>query len=209
MRAYDALAGFYDRLAAGSEQPLAALGLQLLDARPGERVLDIGCGTGQALPVLARAVAPGGLVCGVDLSRGMLRQARRRAGAGIHCQQADAARLPFAPGSFDVLFLSFALELFDTPEIPALLAGCRRALKPGGRLGVVALAREARENLPQRIYEWCHRRFPAYADCRPIYLRQSLLQAGFEIRTSLRRNMWGLPVDICLAYSFSAGGLGV
>jgi demethylmenaquinone methyltransferase/2-methoxy-6-polyprenyl-1,4-benzoquinol methylase len=117
----------------------------------------------------------------------------------IDFQQGDAAALPFRADSFDALFLSFTLELFDTPEMPAVLAECRRVLKPNGRICVVALARDSRANMSLRIYEWFHQYLPAYADCRPIDVPSTLQQAGFKIQDVTRKGMWGLPVEICLA----------
>jgi ubiquinone/menaquinone biosynthesis C-methylase UbiE len=99
-------------------------------------VLEIGPGTGHALVALAGSVGPAGQVIGVDLSARMLGRSRRRAvQAGETSRtrliQADAHRLPLRAGAFDALFMSFVLELTDTPQIPALLDGCRRVLRPG------------------------------------------------------------------------------
>jgi ubiquinone/menaquinone biosynthesis C-methylase UbiE len=113
----------------------------------------------------------------------------------------DALRLPCAPASLDALFACFTVELFDTPEIPAVLAECRRALRGGGRLCAVSLVRETPLNFMTRLYEWAHRKFPAAVDCRPILLRKALMESGFTIRESVRKTMWGLPVEIVLAYS--------
>ncbi len=95
--------------------------------------------------------------------------------------------------------MSFVLELFDTPEIPLVLAECRRVLKPGGRICVVAMSRDKRENIPLRIYEWFHQHIPNYVDCRPIHVMKALQESGFEISEIEHRQMWGLPVEICLA----------
>jgi ubiquinone/menaquinone biosynthesis C-methylase UbiE len=202
--AYDQLSRWYDWLAASSEQPLASLGLKRLNASLGESVLEIGSGTGHALLALATAVGDSGKVCGVDISRGMCTVARERIAQAsppqqILIEQADAAALPIRANAFDAVFLSFALELFDTPEIPIVLSECRRVLKPIGRICVVAMTRDEHEYLPQRIYEWFHQLMPAYVDCRPIFVQSALAQAGFQIKDITRRMMWGLPVDICLA----------
>ncbi|RJP53371.1 MAG: methyltransferase domain-containing protein, partial [Anaerolineaceae bacterium] len=114
-------------------------------------------------------------------------------------EQGDAANLPFASGSFDAVFLSFVLELFDTPEIPLVLAECQRVLKPDGRICVVAMSRDKDENIPLRIYEWFHQHVPNYVDCRPIYVVKTLQESGFEISRTEHGQMWGLPVEICLA----------
>jgi demethylmenaquinone methyltransferase/2-methoxy-6-polyprenyl-1,4-benzoquinol methylase len=198
-RTYDRLSRWYDALAGPSERRFTMRGLELLRVQPGERVLEIGCGTGHALVQLARTA---GRAYGVDLSVGMEAVARRRiAAAGwagaVHLGLADAARLPFAASAFDATFMSFTLELFDTPEIPLVLAECRRVLRPGGRLGVVSLARA--DNLAVRLYEWAHRHFPQAVDCRPILVQNVLEQSGFHINAHEAAAMWGLPVDIVVA----------
>jgi ubiquinone/menaquinone biosynthesis C-methylase UbiE len=202
--AYDRLSRWYDWLSASSEQPLAELGLKKLNVNAGETVLEIGCGTGHALLALAFAVGEAGRVIGIDISRGMFRVAsakifRAKLSQYIALEQADAANLPFEAGSFDAIFISFTLELFDTSEIATVLSECRCVLKPGGRIGVVAMVRDVNENIPLRIYEWFHQKLPVYIDCRPIYVQSSLVQAGFEIEDVTRKWMWGLPVEICLA----------
>ena len=203
--AYDRISRWYDWLAGSSEQPLAKLGLIKLKAIPGETVLEIGFGTGNALLSLATAVGDSGRVVGIDLSPGMFKVAsekllRANLSKRVTLEQGDAAALPFGADSFDAIFTSFTLELFDTPEIPIVLAECRRVLKPGGRMGVVAMARDPYEELPVRIYEWFHQHLPAYVDCRPIYVQSVLVRAGFQIRDITCKKMWGLPVEICLAH---------
>jgi len=202
--AYDRLSRWYDWFSESSEWPLTALGLNKLNVQAGEAVLEIGFGTGNALLVLAEVVGVSGKLVGLDLSRGMFAIAREKVAHAslserVNLHQGDAAALPFQDNSFDAVFSSFTLELFDTPEIPAVLAECRRVLKPGGRMGIVAMVRDASEELPVRIYEWFHRHLPAYVDCRPIYVQSALVLAGFQIRDVTRRKLWGLPVEICLA----------
>src|SRR5215470_6699490 len=70
---------------------------RLLDAVPGRRILDVGCGLGDDAAALARLVATGGAVVGVDGSHAMIDAARRRYGGveGLSFEVADAARLPF------------------------------------------------------------------------------------------------------------------
>ena len=68
-------------------------------------------------------------------------------------------------------------------------------------MGVVAMARDAYEDIPLRIYEWFHQHLPAYVDCRPICVQSALALAGFQIPDITRKKMWGLPVEICIAQS--------
>jgi ubiquinone/menaquinone biosynthesis C-methylase UbiE len=211
--AYNRLSCWYDWLSASSEQPLAELGLHKLDVCASETLLDVGCGTGPALLTLAQEMGETGRVFGVDLSSGMLKVAseklaRANLSRPVNLNQGDAAALPYKSDSFDAVFSSFTLELFDTPEIATVLAECCRVLKPAGRIGVVALARDEIENLPTRIYEWFHQRLPAYVDCRPIFVQSALRQAGFQLQDVTRKMMWGLPVEICLAQKHHSQGPG-
>jgi ubiquinone/menaquinone biosynthesis C-methylase UbiE len=202
--AYDKMSRWYDALAGGSEKRLVDVGLQKLQVRPGESVLEIGFGTGGAILALARLVGESGRVYGIDLSAGMLQVAQKKvAEAGllerVQLGQGDAVLLPFETGSMEVVFMSFTLELFDTPDIPVVLAECRRVLCDSGRLSVVAMSKKGRDGLMLRLYEWAHERFPRHVDCRPIYVVDAVRNAGFQAVESVDASMWGLPVTIATA----------
>ncbi len=199
---YNQMSGWYDLIAGSSERKFREKGLELLNAVAGETVLEAGCGTGHSLLTLAHQVGLEGRVYGLDLSEGMLGQARSRlfrSGSNnqVMLQCGDAAHLPFPANSFDALFMSFTLELFDTPEIPPVLAECRRVLKIGGRMGLVSLVKKNRFMVD--LYEWLHLQFPVLVDCRPIFARDIIVEAGFQIMEAKDLVMWGLPVDVILA----------
>lgn len=115
------------------------------NARPGEHILDIGCGSGTSTFPLAEQVGPGGHVLGVDISEQLVEIARAAApvGAPVEFRCADAATAPLPTGSFDLLFSRFGVMFFDDPV--AAFTHMRRALKPGGRLAFVCW-RGAQEN---------------------------------------------------------------
>jgi ubiquinone/menaquinone biosynthesis C-methylase UbiE len=191
---YNAVARWYD-LFAGSEKEFTDLGLRMLDVQANEVILEIGCGTGHALVEIARR---GGQVFGIDISENMLKAAQRKNhGRRVDLCQADGLSAPFLAASFDAVFLSFTLELFNTPEIPRVLSECQRLLKEDGRIGVVALAKQ--EGLAVRIYEWFHRQMPNFVDCRPIHLQTVLKETGVHIQESKFKTMWGLPIEIVVA----------
>lgn len=99
--------------------------VEWLDARPGERILDLGCGDGQ---LTQRIAASGAQVCGADLSAEMVAAARVR---GVEAEVANAEALPHADSSFDAVFSNAALHWVRDHE--AMLAQVHRVLKPGGR----------------------------------------------------------------------------
>ncbi len=175
---YDRLSRWYDWIEGGWENGPRRLGLDLLQVKPGEKLLEIGCGTGSSL----LEVSSPACAVGIDLSFNMLRLAQERlakAGMDGSLVEGDAVRLPFTAGHFDLVFAAFTLELMDTPEIPAFLGEVRRVLRPGGRLGIVSSSKLGGTGFMTRLYEWSHALLPTVVDCRPIYTRRALEGACF------------------------------
>lgn len=105
---------------------LAAAGLA-----PGERVLDVACGTGLVARLAAQAVGPEGAVAGLDPTPGMLQLARSTSPSGIDWHEAPAESMPLADTSFDVVLCSMGLQFF-TDKVQGLRE-MHRVLTPGGR----------------------------------------------------------------------------
>lgn len=160
--------------------------------QPGERVLDVGCGTGATALPFAAAVAPGGHVTGIDISEPMLEQARKNlAAAGlanVSLLQADAQVHRFAPDSYDLVISRFGVMFFADPV--AAFANLHTGLRKGGRLCMAVWASIA-ENTHWKIpFEIAvkHLGEPAptspnepgpMAFRDPAYLRGILDKAGF------------------------------
>lgn len=119
---------------------------ELVGLRPGERVLDVACGTGDWTRCAAARVGPQGQVVGLDISPEMLAMARRKDGAGsaaaaIEWREGTADALPFPDAAFDVVCCQLGLMFF--PDRIAALREMRRVLVPGGRLALMVWGRMA------------------------------------------------------------------
>jgi SAM-dependent methyltransferase len=111
---------------------LAATGVQ-----PGDRVLDVACGTGVVALEALRIVGDRGAVIGVDINDGMLSVARAKS-AAVTWQKGAAETLPFANDSFDRVVCQFGL-MFFTDRVKAITE-MQRVLRPGGRAGIAVWA---------------------------------------------------------------------
>jgi demethylmenaquinone methyltransferase/2-methoxy-6-polyprenyl-1,4-benzoquinol methylase len=199
---YDRMSVAYDLIADPAEHRARDRGLDLLNAGPGERVLEIGAGTGRALIRLAQAVAPLGEVCGLDCSAGMLRLAHQRLAASeghVLLQQGDGRSLPYLAARFDAAFMSFTLELLEPPDIEVVLSEIKRVLRRRGRLAVVCLATTPEPGFVAEAYEWLHRRFPHLLDCRPIDVMRHLEECGYRPMNVDYLTFWRLPVTAVVA----------
>jgi ubiquinone/menaquinone biosynthesis C-methylase UbiE len=201
---YNRLCKCYDLLSSRSEKKFIDLGLQKLDFNEGEKVLEIGFGTGYSVVKMAQSVGNSGKVYGIDISEGMVEATFSKVKdegiaerVSLICE--DAIKLPFESSFFNAIFMSFTLELFDTPEIPIVLRECQRVLQKDGRICVVSLSKVVKPGFFIRFYEYIHKKFPKYVDCRPIYCREIIEKNGFCIVDVLVKPMMGLPVEIVLA----------
>ncbi|SFY45049.1 methyltransferase domain-containing protein [Streptomyces atratus] len=126
---------YLDRLAAtDTARSYKSVMLHALDARPGQTVLDLGCGPGTDLNTLAKAVSPSGRVIGIDSSQKMVEQAQRRTEglSAVEVQLGDIHTLPLEDGGIDRARTERVLQHAADPA--RVLAEARRVLRPGGRL---------------------------------------------------------------------------
>ena len=121
---------------------------------PGEKVLDVGSGTGPSLLAAAQAVGPTGRVTGVDIAPPLLARAAERVPAHVDLITADAESHPFEPGAYDVVQANFGVMFFA--DSTAAFANLRRAVRPGGRFAATVWGGPADNpwfSLPRRIVD--------------------------------------------------------
>lgn len=148
----------------------------------GERVLEVGCGTGHLLPALA---ARGGRVYGGDLSAAMLRLARRRAGPRVPLCRLQAQALPFPPACFDTIVCTFPAPFIRDRRT---WGEFERVLRPGGRVvavyGVSPQGRSLRQRLLRALLALGRTRGgelrPAWQGCQSLRVRHLVVEEGAD-----------------------------
>jgi len=134
-RVYSILAGFYDGFFGWALGPGRRRALARLDVEPGDRILEVGVGTGLSLPLYPASCQ----VTGIDISEPMLDRARARledlGRTDVDLRAMDARDLKFQDGSFDSVFAPYVISVVPDPE--RVMAEMVRVCRPGGRVVVV------------------------------------------------------------------------
>lgn len=194
-RAYAGLAARYDRVWSSYVEASVEATLRRLETGPGQRLLDVGCGTGALLASVAGGAADSDQ-CGVDLSAEMLAVARAKTPRTVRLVQASADRLPFADAAFDVVVSTSVFHYFRHPQ--DALGEASRVLRPGGRLVITDwcddfLACRACD-LILRLFDRAH--FRAYGMAE---LTRMLEAGGFEVVSIERYKidwLWGMMTAV-------------
>jgi ubiquinone/menaquinone biosynthesis C-methylase UbiE len=179
-RAFDELAPTYDKwfetgLGAFADKVERRLLFELLAPRPGELIMDVGCGTGRYVQELARR---GAQAVGVDPSIGMLSVAARAPVGGPSYTRATGEALPFRAGAFDGALIVTTLEFAADPD--TLLSETVRVIRSDGRVVVGALSRRGpwaarRRRSPSPL--WAGARFFTEGDLRAMLGRYGPVQS--------------------------------
>jgi ubiquinone/menaquinone biosynthesis C-methylase UbiE len=167
-------------------EPWTEVLLQHVRLRPGERVLDVACGTGVVARHVAGVVGPTGTVAALDLNPAMLAVARAQpapTGALITWHQGSALTLPFPDASFDVVLCQQGLQFF--PDRALGVREMRRVLAPGGRVALSVWQAIEANGVYDELNEAIKRRMGIPAIDLPFSLgdantlRELLHEAGF------------------------------
>jgi len=177
-RLYDA---FLWLVSLGRERTYREKTLDLVNLRPGDFVLDIGCGTGTLAIAAKRRVGTGGRVWGVDASPEMIARARKKAnkaGAEINFERGTVEALPFPDCQFDAVLSTVMLHHLGRPARQQCAEEVRRVLKPGGRVLAVDFAEppEGRRGLLDHFH---HHGYLHSQDLAALFT-----QAGLNVRQS-------------------------
>jgi arsenite methyltransferase len=176
-----------DRLPSEAVRSFAGVGyhLDLAELRPGERVLDLGSGSGMDVYAAAAHVAPYGHVAGVDITTEQLEKAiRLRAGEPVSFHRARIEALPFGDETFDAVISNGVINL--SPDKRQVFAEAARVLRPGGRLALadIVTERQIAERTVCQADLWAA--CIAGASQRESYLSE-VTAAGLDLR-AVRRN---------------------
>jgi demethylmenaquinone methyltransferase/2-methoxy-6-polyprenyl-1,4-benzoquinol methylase len=162
---FDRIAGLYDRMnavmTAGLDRRWRARAADLAELGPGDRALDVACGTGDLALELARRTGPSGGVVGVDFSTRMLELARGKADgvAGLRFETANALCLPYEDSCFDAATVAFGARNFS--DLERGLGEMARVVRPGGRVVVLEITTPQRPPLSWFFGLWFDRLVPA------------------------------------------------
>ena len=157
----------FEACAAGYAEQLSFCGFER-----GARIIDVGCGPGFFLPLLADQVGPGGEIVACDISQSHLDRARRTygdtiGGCKVHYQLANAVELPFPDASYDAYWTANVAQYLDDDQFRRMLAESCRVTRSGGRVAFKDWdaahfrVEPSRAGTTQRLMETCDRAFLA------------------------------------------------
>lgn len=186
-RLYDLVVWLFMR---GRERAFREKVVELAQLKPGEHVLDVGCGTGTLALCAQAVVGRSGRVCGVDASPEMIARAvdkARAAGAGVELRTGVVEALDFPDASFDAVLNTMMLHHLPAKVRALCAAEMRRVLKPGGR--VVAVDFGEREHahtgwLARVIHGAIARVHGTHGHVKLAEIEALLAGAGLSVRTS-------------------------
>jgi ubiquinone/menaquinone biosynthesis C-methylase UbiE len=202
---YNNRSWIYSKTVAPMEWPYHRLALEQAAIKRGEKVLEVAVGPGLTFLELARQVGKETKIYGVDLSTKMLEMTTSRLRAygysKFELREADCRNLPFEDISFDVIYISYMLDLIPLADMPTILGEFKRVLRPGGRLVLLNMSKaDETLTLREKIYQRLPANFVLYVlgGCRPVLMERPTQAAGF---TNVQRSFLPgkAPSEIILA----------
>lgn len=140
----DTYDSYMRKVTLGREQVLRQTTVELAGIKPGDYVLEVGCGTGTLTLAAKQQAGPTGRVFGIDIIPGMIEASKRKAAEAqeeITFQEGSIDKIPFTENTFDVVMCSFMIFHMSEETRRKGIAEIHRVLKPGGRLMILDLAK--------------------------------------------------------------------
>lgn len=169
-------------LAAPLEKKARMRGIELARIQPTDQILEVAVGIGHSFLEILKRVDRGNIVHGIDLTPAMLKKTKalitKNKFSNFELKEGDARQLPFADGTFDLVYNSYMLDLIPLADFPVVLKEFRRVLKPGGRLVLVNLSKK--DSTPV-FWETLYSLNPYFwGGCRPVLMESYVAQTGFK-----------------------------
>ena len=202
-KAYSNLSHVYGVFESIFENNIRKKSLELLDVRKGDRVLEIGFGTGYNLVELAKAVGDNGKVYGIDLTPEMVKITRKKLIKNnllnrVKLIQGSATKLPFGRNSFNIVYVSNVLEILSDKDTKIVLKEIKRVLKPKGKICVIDTSDNENYNAV-KFYIWLNKKFPSYTSY-PINVPKFIKHSGLKIiRKDIINIIKFFPMQIVIA----------
>jgi ubiquinone/menaquinone biosynthesis C-methylase UbiE len=201
VRKYNRIASIYDLFGILMESKARQRALDIAAIENGEKILEVALGTGlNFVEILKRN--PRGWVEGIDVSKKMLKRARKRifktGQQNYTLHLCDCRYLPFESGTFDILINQYMFDIFPVEDFTPILLEFKRVLKDGGRIVLVNMTKG--EKWLNQIYEEIYKlKPPLLAGCRGIRVKPFLEAIGFnEIQRQFVSQL-GFPSEVVRA----------
>lgn len=169
-------------LVAVLEKKARMRGIELARIQRADKVLEVAVGIGHSFLEIVKRVDRSNTVHGVDLTPEMLNKTEtlilRNGFSNFELKEGDARQLPFAAGTFDVVYNSYMLDLIPIADFPVVLKEFLRVLKPGGRLVLVNLSKK--DSTPVFLEKLYNLSPYLWGGCRPVLMEPYVAQAGFK-----------------------------
>jgi len=177
---YDPLVRFISSFF-GGEEGLRRLTIDKMDLKPGQKVLDVCCGTGTLCAMIAEEIGSDGEVVGVDLSENMLKRAENKSEDNVRFCYANAEEIPYTDRYFDRAAVTFGLHEMPHPVRMNVLCEMRRVLKPGGKIIVLDYAYPKRTLAVLLLKVWMLVEGETARDFIRRDLSSMIRDAGFDV----------------------------
>lgn len=180
---YDSISSLYDFWGIVAESRARNRALELADIKDGQKILEVAVGTGLAFKeIIARN--PDGVNIGIDISEGMLAQAKRRLqrmkSNNFELKIASAFAIPYADSTFDIVINNYMFDLIPFDDMDRVIAEFKRVLKTEGKL-VLANMTEGL-SFGSKIYDFIYKISPKlFGGCRAVKMAEKLTKGGFEV----------------------------